>query len=226
MSSSSSPTPRGQDSHVLYDSNDIPGSPVFMESPYNSLPVTVPSQSSPSRQTHSQHQSKPSTSVRRSPRTGSFPEKPTLKSRPSILDEIIPVPITHHASSTSILLSGSGGSAVNSMSHSLRRSGSLAIICIFLLSIVFVAVTEGGLVGRSTGLRDVFRIGSLAGQGGVAAEGIDVLDSASGSSSNMSSIKKPGTLTRCQYLSEFLLTGSRINRCRFRPVFQTSSHSC
>lgn len=70
-----------------------------------------------------------------------------------MLDELIPLPNSSQRSSQPALF------------PVLRRTGSLAIISIFLVSIVFLASTEGGHQAGH-GLRTVFGVGSNAGIGG------------------------------------------------------------
>ena len=60
----------------------------------------------------------------------------------------------------------------------LRRTGSVAIITIFLLSITFMASTEPA--HRVTGLRTIFGVGSDAGLGGAGWVAQDLGDAMSG----------------------------------------------
>lgn len=82
------------------------------------------------------------------------PARPALRSRKSLLDEIIPLP------------SASSVPTVRPSSlRVIRRAGSLAVVSVFMLSIIFMAATEGGRHTRG-GLRRVFGVGSDAGIGG------------------------------------------------------------
>ncbi|WVR04508.1 hypothetical protein IAU60_001512 [Kwoniella sp. DSM 27419] len=100
---------------------------------------------------------------------------PLRRSRPSILDELLPTPSSTPGSNASF-------------SQTLRRSGSLAVICIFLLSISFMAGTAsetgaaGGLGvnvvrGSAGGLRKVFGVGSQAEVGGWVSQDLDQVPS-------------------------------------------------
>jgi hypothetical protein len=71
--------------------------------------------------------------------------RPRAPSARSLLDEIIPTP-------TSDGNRGNNGS----LYYLARRTGSVAVISIFLLSIIFLASTEGTLKNAGSNLRTVF----------------------------------------------------------------------
>lgn len=70
--------------------------------------------------------------------------RPRTQSSRTLLDEIIPTPNSADSSSQ------------DSLYRVARRTGSVAVISIFLLSIIFLAATEGTLRGTGENLRTVF----------------------------------------------------------------------
>jgi len=86
-----------------------------------------------------------------------FSSRPVARQRKSMMDELLPLPTPSSSSSST------KKSTIIPLSV-LRRTGSVAVIAIFLLSIVFLASTEP--VHRRTGLRTIFGVGSDAGIGG------------------------------------------------------------
>lgn len=91
---------------------------------------------------HSNSLPAPSTSRPMKPFRGLL--RPRTQSSRTLLDEIIPTP-------TSVRDQGN-----DSLYHVARRTGSVAVISIFLLSIIFLAATEGTLRGNGESLRTVF----------------------------------------------------------------------
>jgi len=82
--------------------------------------------------------------------------RPHLRSKPSIIDELLPTPASRpnliHTNADTIRI--------------LRRIGSLGVIVVFLLSVIFLASTDEGSNKSGAGLRKVFEVGSDAGVGG------------------------------------------------------------
>ena len=88
----------------------------------------------------------------------------------------------------------------------LRRTGSVAIITIFLLSIAFMASTEP--THRVTGLRAIFGVGSDAGLGGAGWVAQDLGDAMSGVGG-----AKTGTIGECRKARVV-----HASRCRSRGI--------
>ncbi|WRT64939.1 uncharacterized protein IL334_001879 [Kwoniella shivajii] len=94
-------------------------------------------------------------------RSSSYSRPTTLRphlrrSKPSLLDELLPTPTTFNTPNQT-----------DSLSHVIRRAGSVAVITIFLLSITFMASTTttspaGILKGGAKGLKEVFGVGNQA----------------------------------------------------------------
>jgi len=82
------------------------------------------------------------------------PSRPVPKQRNSIMDELLPLPTPSNADKKSAIIPLSV----------LRRTGSVAIITIFLLSVAFMASTAPE--HRRTGLRTIFGVGNDVGIGG------------------------------------------------------------
>ncbi|WWD20006.1 hypothetical protein CI109_104479 [Kwoniella shandongensis] len=94
-------------------------------------------------------------------------QRPRYRPKPSFLDEVIPIPSSSSPSTSTFQNSNTN------LSHTIRRSGSVAIISIFLLSIIFLASTDDsstklrdGAQIKGGGLRQIFGVGSQAGIGG------------------------------------------------------------
>ncbi|WVQ79512.1 hypothetical protein IAT38_001611 [Cryptococcus sp. DSM 104549] len=76
---------------------------------------------------------------------------PHLRQRPSFLDELLPTPTSSNLHEDD---------NKRSTTHAFRRAGSVAVISIFLLVVVFMASTdEGPKVNVAAGLRDLFGVG-------------------------------------------------------------------
>ncbi|WWC59432.1 uncharacterized protein I303_101988 [Kwoniella dejecticola CBS 10117] len=123
-------------------------------------PSQLPSPStSPSPERHLRRDSR---------RPGHMDLRPNLKrSKPSILDELLPTPTTLSDLNHNHSYRSSSSSSDSSLSLVIRRAGSVAIISIFLLSITFMASTSTSSVGLMSaggreGLKAVFGGGSHA----------------------------------------------------------------
>lgn len=109
-----------------------------MSEPYDPAPVSVPAAGPPSYGRPSS--APPSHHIRR-------PFTPRSDSRKPLLEELIPTP-DHPDRRDSIAV--------------LRRTGSVAILSIFLLSVIFLASTEGRRQLASQDLRNIFGAGIQA----------------------------------------------------------------
>ena len=138
--------------------------------------------------------------------------RPRFRPKPSIIDELLPIP--------SITTAFPSHSNIHSI-HVLRRLGSLTVVIVFLLSVVFLASTKDGTQGSTTqGLRKVFGTGSDAGVGGAGwvAQG---LDEATGPSATADQAAPTGSLGGTESgrasLGMCLCTDSNLffHECRF-----------
>ncbi|KAK4689391.1 bis(5'-nucleosyl)-tetraphosphatase (symmetrical), partial [Tremellales sp. Uapishka_1] len=93
------------------------------------------------------------------------PRRPHLRSKRSIMDEILPIPTSYSTPTEPSM----------TFASSLRRSGSLAVLLIFFVTIIFMVSTDetestvGGL-----GLKSIFGVGSSAGEGGAGWVGMEL----------------------------------------------------
>ncbi|WWC87114.1 uncharacterized protein L201_002000 [Kwoniella dendrophila CBS 6074] len=124
-----------------------------------------PTSPSPSRYSHSYSNS--------NYRPGLFARSPSKRpllerSRTSLLDELLPTPTSSTFPSNSNSYFSSKQADSGSLSHVIRRAGSVAVITIFLLSITFMASTSTtspvGMLksGAASGLKQVFGVGNQA----------------------------------------------------------------
>lgn len=133
------------------------------------------------------------------------PVRPTPRKRQSIMDELIPLPNAGPDSKSTPLIPWTV----------LRRTASVGVISVFLLSIVFLASTQSD--HTRTGLRTIFGVGSDAGIGGagwVAQDLGEVLNGGSGSQ---------GRIGQCTVHRSFL-RDVRLKR-RFQSVYQDEDDS-
>ncbi|KAK8849385.1 hypothetical protein IAR55_004717 [Kwoniella newhampshirensis] len=134
---------------------------------------STPPPSSPTHSTVPQPYSQPFPST-------STSNRPRYRQKPSFLDEVIPTPSSSHSTDAT---------SNTNLSHTIRRAGSVAIISIFLLSIIFLASTDDSVHsaqnGANTGsLRQIFGVGSQAGVGGAGwvAQDLDAVPESTTSS--------------------------------------------
>lgn len=105
-------------------------------------------------------------------------QRPSLRQRQSIMDELIPLP----SSSSGSIKKDNIFIPINV----LRRTGSVTIITVFLLATVFLATTEPQ--HRQTGLRVIFGVGSDVGIGGAGWVAEDLTEATGGQADTEKSI--------------------------------------
>jgi hypothetical protein len=105
--------------------------------------------------------------------------QPNRRTKASLLDELLPLP-SHTSTPIALPTRSIPLLASKYLTHVLRRTLSLAIVFVFLLSTIFLASTQEGKTKGSVGLKKIFGVGEMTDMGGASWVAEDIGDPTKG----------------------------------------------